>query len=180
MESIIKFGKKIVEQNLATSFFGNLSIRENDKLLITKTGTMLDELSKDDIVEVSLFERSELDNIASSELIVHRYIYLETDANAVMHTHSLYSILMGNLDPYYIEIETGEAVPFLKTVPIVEGRSGSLELAKNVSRKLKDYKLVIVRDHGVFAKGKELKECYIYISALEHYAKYYYLKKFLK
>ncbi|ADR19386.1 class II aldolase/adducin family protein [Calditerrivibrio nitroreducens] len=179
-KDIIKFGKKIVEQKLATSFFGNLSIKVSDELFITKTGTMLDELSEDDIVKVNLFEKGEFDSVASSELIVHRMIYQKTSANAVMHTHSLYSILMGNTAFDYLKIDTGEALPFLNTIPIVQGKSGSEELALTVSNALENFNLVIVKDHGVFAKGENLKSCFIYISALEHYCKYIYLKGLLK
>ncbi len=177
MEEIIKFGKKIVEQQLATSFFGNLSIRIGDDIFITKTGSMLDELSNDDVVKVHISNSSEWDRIASSELIVHRMVYKNTDAAAIMHTHSLYSTLMGNTDPYYLEIDTGEVLPFLNKVPIVSGKSGSLELAMAVSKALKCYNLVIVKDHGVFAKGKNLRECYVYVSALEHFCKYNFLKR---
>lgn len=177
MEDIIKFGKKIVEQQLATSFFGNLSVMVGEDIFITKTGSMLDELSKGDVVKVHLSNQSEQDRLASSELIVHRMIYKNTDALAVMHTHSLYSILMGNTDPFYLEIDTGEILPFLNKVPIVSGKSGSLELALVVSNALKSYNLAIVKDHGVFAKGKDLRECYVYVSALEHYCKYNFLKR---
>ncbi|MGB9732144.1 MULTISPECIES: class II aldolase/adducin family protein [Calditerrivibrio] len=179
-KDIIKFGKKIVEQKLATSFFGNLSIKVSNEIFITKTGTMLDELSEDDIVKVNLSEKGEYDKLASSELIVHRMIYLKTGTNAVMHTHSLYSILMGNTALDCLKIDTGEVLPFLNTIPIVRGKSGSEELALTVSNALENFNLVIVKDHGVFAKGGNLKDCFIYISALEHHCKYIYLKGFLK
>jgi L-fuculose-phosphate aldolase len=176
---IIKFGKKVVYSGLATSFFGNISVREESIIYITKTGSMLDELNRDDIVIVDVDNVSSNDKIASTELIVHRRVYKKTNTKAIIHTHSLYSTLMGNTDRYYVEIEGGETLPFLKKVPVVTGKSGSEILSENVSNALMNHQIVIVKDHGVFARGNNLRECYIYLSSLEHYSKYHILKKIM-
>lgn len=176
---IIKFGKRVVYSGLATSFFGNISFREGSSIYITKTGSMLDELNKDDIVQVDIDNITSNDRIASTELVVHRKIYKKTGTKAILHTHSMYSTLMGNIDSYYVEIEGGETLPFLKKIPVVTGRSGSEVLAENVSNALTNHQIVIVKDHGVFARGNNLRECYIYLSSLEHYSKYHILKKFM-
>lgn len=179
VNNIIKFGKKIVDAGLVTSFFGNISVLNCTQISITKTGSMLDELTEDDIVIVDLMNSSEVDKFASTELVVHRKIYQNTDASAIIHTHSLYSTLMGNLDRHYVSLDGGEALPFLKKIPIVDGKSGSIELAENVSEALIDHSLVIVRDHGVFSVGKDLRECFIKVTSLEYYSKYNIIKKYL-
>ncbi|MCX8084363.1 MAG: class II aldolase/adducin family protein [Calditerrivibrio sp.] len=177
-KEIIKIGKKVVDSGLVGSFFGNISLKSGERILITKTGTMLDELCEDSIVIVDLFKEDELDRLASSEIIVHRSIYQKTDALAVIHTHSIYSVLMASWYDDYLVLHFGEIPYFMVKVPIVTGKSGSRELADSVTNALKTNYLVIVKDHGVFAKGKTLKDCFIYLSALEHYAKYNFYRKF--
>ncbi|MCA1927556.1 MAG: class II aldolase/adducin family protein [Calditerrivibrio sp.] len=179
MNDIIKFGKKIVDAGLVTSFFGNISISDGKQINITRTGSMLDELTVDDIVTVDLMHPSDADKFASTELIVHRKIYQNAIASAIIHTHSLYSTLMGNIDRHFVSLEAGEILPFLKKIPVVDGKSGSIELAKNVSEALINYSIVIVRDHGVFAVGKDLRECFVRLTSLEHYSKYNIIKKYL-
>ncbi|MDD1757126.1 MAG: class II aldolase/adducin family protein, partial [Methanotrichaceae archaeon] len=79
-------GKKIVQSGLTRSRFGNMSILFGEKILITKTGSMLDELDENQIIEVDLSGPCSRDKQASTETCVHRAIYVETDAQAIIHT----------------------------------------------------------------------------------------------
>lgn len=179
MNDIAYWGKKVVEADLCTSFFGNISYRSNQSIFITKTGVMLDEISEDDIVEVLLTKSGKFDKLASTELIAHRMIYSKTDYTNVIHTHSLYSTLM-DVFKDYVSYDYSEVLPFLKLVPIIDGKSGSKELAENVSAALIENPIVIVRGHGVFSAGKSFKECFIYLTALEHYSKDKYFRELRK
>lgn len=175
-EEIICWGKKVVQANLCTSFFGNISCRFGDTIFITKTETMLDELTVDDIVQVDLSRKSENDKVASSELIVHREIYMNTNFKRVIHTHSQFSTLMDYND-YYVSFDYSEVLPFLENVPVVIGKSGTELLAKNVSEALKENSITIVKGHGVFSAAESFKLCFIYLTALEHCAKDKYLRE---
>lgn len=170
-----KFGKKLVENNLTTSFFGNLSTRFENTLLVTRSGSMLDELEGDQIVEVSL-GKEEKETCATSELCVHKKVIEKTGAKAVMHAHTIYSVLACGLFYDTASFSVAEILPFLKCVPIVGGKSGTEELAENVADALTKNKIIIVKEHGVFACGESMKECYIYVSGLEFYAKELLLK----
>jgi L-fuculose-phosphate aldolase len=178
MNNIVFWGKKVVKAGLCTSFFGNISYRNDNKIFITKTGAMLDKLADDDIVEVNVIDKSSSDKIASSELVVHREIYQKTHYDHVIHTHSLFSTLMDKFE-YYVSFDYSEVLPFLKKVPIVTGKSGTSILAKNVSEALNENPVVIVKGHGVFSAGQSFKECYIYLTALEHYSKDKYFRELL-
>ena len=74
-DEFIQFGRKCVREGLVDSFFGNISVLKGDMVYITATGTIMDMLSRDDIVEINLHSPSEYDCYASSELLVHREIY---------------------------------------------------------------------------------------------------------
>ncbi|MGA1846827.1 class II aldolase/adducin family protein [Deferribacter abyssi] len=174
-KEIIKFGKKVVEKGLCTSFFGNISIRTGDKVLITATGTMLDELDNNKIIVCNLKE--DKCEKASSELIVHKTIYSKNiNFNAIIHTHSFYSVLLSSLDED-LNLDEYEFGDIIGEIKIVEGKSGSLKLAENIGRVALSTYIVIVRNHGVFCWGSTLTECFIRISALEFYAKMKFYKK---
>lgn len=173
MQELIKYGRKIVEAGLAHSHFGNVSKRVGDQMLISTTGSMLDEL-EGQIVTVPIDPASpdELDVIASSEVNVHRAIYKATSALAVLHGHSKYAVVMSMLckpgEQMLIVPEDSESVYFLHEIPVVTGGIGSEELARNAAQALRDHKGVVVQGHGTFARGATVDEAFVILSSIEH------------
>ncbi len=181
-QEIEKYGKKLVAYGLNHSHFGNISIREGDTLLITRSGCLLDEINEQTLVEVNI-QKGNAAN-ASSETIVHRQIYTKTPAQAVIHVHSPFatieSILMTN--SRVIFSEDTESKSFMRKIPIVSGEPGSQELAEEAANALVNHKAVISRGHGIFAAGASLEQAYIYTCSVEHICKIKYfcdLKSFL-
>jgi L-fuculose-phosphate aldolase len=174
-QEISKFGKKVVYSGLTSSRFGNISVRMENSILITCTGSMLDELGESQVVEVDLAGPCPLDEIASSETCVHRAIYLCTSAGAVIHTHSPYAVALSIMEEELIEPIDGEGKHFLGPMPIVEGQFGSGDLAKNVSSALRCHTACVARAHGVFAAGRNLTEAYTLACMAEHSSQVRYL-----
>ena len=176
-QEIAKFGKMLVDHGLVESHFGNISIRNGSRMLITITGCALDGIDKNRVVEVHIDKSSSLDAIASSESIVHRAIYKNTRALAVIHAHPAFAVIDSllaagdTIAPLDIEGQH-----FLHDIPIVRGDSGTDELAKNAAEVLKDHKGVVVFSHGTFATGMNLEEAYIITTLIERSCKlrYYY------
>jgi len=164
------YGKKCVDEGLTTSFFGNISLIQSDLLYITASGAMLDNLRREDIVQLNIKKESFADKKASSELCVHRKIYEKTSFKSIIHAHSMYTVILAKYKSH-LSFQLAEVLPFLSCVPVVEGRSGSLQLAENVASASRKSSLVVVREHGVFALASSLKEAYIRISALEYVSK---------
>ena len=174
-QEISKFGKKLVNYGLAGAHFGNISVRTGNKILITRSGSMLDELNQDAIVEVTLGRMSSLAADASVEMPVHRAIYEKTSALAVIHAHSPFAIVQSMLSKGNLLIpEDCESKYFLQGVPIVTGEPGSDRLAENAAKALKKHKGVIVKGHGTFAIGKNLEEAYAVVSSIEQVCKIKY------
>ena len=92
-QDIAKSGKKLVESGLVESQFGNISVRKGDKMLITRSGVHLDKINKNSVVEVDIDRPSSLDTIASSETIVHRTIYKNTQALSIIHAHPMFAVI---------------------------------------------------------------------------------------
>ncbi len=167
---ISKFGRKLVASGLAYAHFGNISLLLDENILITSTGSMLDEITDDQVVEVTCEGPCSEDVLASCETVVHRAIYEKTKTGAVIHTHSPYAVATSILEEGPFESMDGEGARFLGIVPIIGGEMGSLDLAKNASLALKEHRACIVRGHGVFAVGASLEEAYIVACMVEHSA----------
>lgn len=176
-QEIAKYGRKLVEHGLVESNFGNISIRIGDRMLITRTGAALDEITENKVVEVDVQDTSSLDIIASSEAVVHRQIYRQTSALAIIHAHSLYAVVESLLTGPGGKIAPvdSEGQYFLGDIPVVGGGIGSCELAENLANALSRHRGAIVYSHGTFAIGKILGDAYIVTTQLEHSCKVKYL-----
>jgi L-fuculose-phosphate aldolase len=171
MEELIKYGKKMVESGLVHSHFGNVSKRVGDQMLISTTGSMLDELEGQIvIVPIDSSEPDELDVIASSEINFHRAIYKKTSALAILHGHSKYAVVESMLfnPKEQIVPNDSESIYFLHEIPVVTGGIGSKELAKNATEALRDHKGIVVQGHGTFARGATVDEAFVILSSIEH------------
>ncbi len=174
-QNMAKFGKKLVDHGLVEAHFGNISIRTGRKMLITRSGFALDEIDENNIVELDFDKSSSLDIIASSEILVHRTIYKNTSALAIIHAHSPFAVIVSLLADQNMMIPLDiEGQYFLHEIPVVRGSAGTPELAKNTSDALKDHKGVLVLGHGTFAIGKILEEAYVITAQIEHSCKVKY------
>ncbi|TYB34382.1 MAG: fuculose phosphate aldolase [Flexistipes sinusarabici] len=169
-DQFVFYGKKCVDEGMTTSFFGNISLLQGDLLYITASGAMLDNLDRDDILQLNVKKKSSVDKSASSELCVHRKIYERTSFKGIIHAHSMYTVILAKYISQ-LTFQLAEVLPFLDCIPVVEGRSGSLQLAEEVAAAAENSCLVVVKEHGVFAQASSLKEAYVRISALEYVSK---------
>ncbi len=174
-QDMVKFGKKLVDHGLVESHFGNISVRIGSKMLITRSGFALDEINENSVVEVDIDKPSSLDIIASSESLVHRTIYKNTSALAIIHAHSPFAVIASLLaDGDLIVPVDSEGKYFLHVIPVVKGDTGTPELAKNITDALRHHKGAIVFSHGTFAIGKLLEEAYVITTQIEHSCKLKY------
>ncbi len=174
-QEIAKFGKKLVDHGLVETHFGNISIRNGSKMLITRSGLPLDEIDQGSVVEVDIDKPSGLDTAASSESPVHRSIYKNTKALAVIHAHPPFAVIESVLSDKDMIIPIDiEGQYFLQEIPLVKGGAGTPELARKTSDALCDHKGVIVPGHGTFAAGKSLEEGYDITSLIERSCKLKY------
>ncbi|AAM31231.1 aldolase [Methanosarcina mazei] len=176
-QEMAKYGRKLVEHGLVESNFGNISVRAGDRIVITRSGTALDEITGDNIVEVGIRDTSSLDMIASSEAVVHREIYRRTSVLAIIHAHCPYSVvesLLAGPGNVIVPVDS-EGQYFLGDIPVVGGGIGSSELAKNLADSLSGHRGAVVFSHGTFATGRTLGEAYIVTTQLEHSCRVKYL-----
>lgn len=187
---IAYWGKKLDEAGLVSSRFGNISVRTKNGLLIKRTGVMLGDIQgPEDLIEVGLHPSEEdeddsaesydsAESAASTETPSHRAIYLSTNAKAVIHAHPRFGIVESLLQKEEVVPLDSEGLPFLGTIPVVDGVTGSQELYDNISKIFSTgkYKGVLNRGHGSFAVGASLADCFNTTAMIEHscFVKYHY------
>ncbi|MCJ7647409.1 MAG: class II aldolase/adducin family protein [Candidatus Lokiarchaeota archaeon] len=171
-----KIGKHLVRHGYNTSHSGNISIRSGGKIFIKRRSAMLGDLLLEDLVECSLTEEDSSSLIASTELGVHRAIYLNTDAMAVIHAHNPYCVALSLIEDEITCVDA-EGFALYKKIPIIDVKipAGAYYTSIEVPKVLKNYPFVIVRGHGIFAKGMTLEDALQYVTGAEQSAKIRYL-----
>ena len=167
-EEFRDIGRDIYLGGLTSSHGGNVSVRVGDRIIIKRRGAQLGRLKMEDFVETSLYTNDAGVTRASTELIVHREIYLRTSALAVIHTHPRTAIALSLSREEIIPIDN-EGSYLLHRIPVVavEFASGSKEMANIVAETLRGYKVIMLRGHGCFAVGQTLDEAFQWVSTLE-------------
>jgi L-fuculose-phosphate aldolase len=162
-------GKDVSSRGLISTHSGNMSMLSGGKIIITRRSAMLGWLQPEDLVIIDLHDEDAHSGlIASTEANVHRNIYKHTDAMAILHTHSPCTTALSMVEDELTCIDA-EGMLLYKKIPIVECDVpvGSYEVAEKVPPPLQNYPAVVVRSHGVFAKGTTLEDALAVITGVE-------------
>jgi len=167
-EMFREIGRDLYTANMISSHGGNLSVRLGDRVVIKRRGAMLGQLKPHDLIETRLDKNDSGVALASTELLVHRTVYLSTPALAICHCHPRTAIAFSLSRDEIVPIDN-EASYLLKKIPIVmeEFASGTPQMANKVADALKNYKIIMLRGHGSFAIGQTLDEAFFWSSTLE-------------
>ncbi len=174
-------GHELFSRGLISSHTGNLSIRLGERIIISRRGSMLNCLQEHDLIETGISRNSRSTPLASTELVVHRAIYRETQALAIVHAHSPHAVALSLTETEIIP-HGAEGLSVVGTVPVVgwhmEAKTGSL--ANIIAQALKQHRIIMVHGHGSFAIGQLLEEAYNYTTALEESCQVLYLLRSLQ
>ena len=170
-EMFREIGEDLYTAQMISSHGGNLSIRLGDRVIIKRRGAQLGRLKPHDLIETRLDKNDSGVALASTELLVHRTVYLNTPALAICHCHPRTAVAFSFSRDELIPIDN-EASYLLKKIPVVteEFASGTPQMANKVAKALKDYKIIMLRGHGSFATGQTLEEAFHWSSCLEESA----------
>lgn len=182
LEQFQKFGRDLFQRGLTSSHGGNMSVRMGERIVITRTGSMLNHLDAHDLIETGLEEDDSNVMLASSELVVHRAIYQNTSALAIVHVHPPHAVALSLVEEEAIIPIDNEGSYLLRKVPIAQTEltTGSREVAKVAAEMLREYKIFMLRGHGCFSTGPVLEEAFEWCSSLEEASKIIYLTRLLQ
>jgi L-fuculose-phosphate aldolase len=178
LKAFVDICHKLYDRKYVVGSGGNVSVRHDDLIYTTPTGSCLGFLKEEDICIVNL-NGEIIKGAPTSETNMHLKIYQNRkDVNAIVHTHSLHSTALSIVDKK-IELLTPEAEIFLKKIGYVDYLPcGSLELAEEVSKRNED--VIVLKNHGIVTLGKNLLEAYVKTEVTEEVAKLNYLVNYLK
>ena len=167
-DEIIEIGKLMWDKDIATGLNGNISVKLDDKIiLITGTKTCLGRLKKDDIIAVYMDKTEDSAGKASTEKLLHDDVYKNfPDINAVVHTHTAF------INGYFLENDKlvpriFESRVWLGDVEAVDQTTPTVTDTSPVISVLKKNNIMVLKNHGVVAMGKNLFDCFLLIQALE-------------
>ena len=176
VKSVIETSKYVFERGLVSGKAGNISLRfksdGKDIIAITPTLKSLADLKEEDIVLIDDEGKNLTKGKASSEYNMHIAIYKEKkDINGIVHTHSPYATGFAFSNKKIKRLEGfGEIKSeYLKEIPYE--KPGSLELAESASKALKNEDVIVLKNHGIIATGKSLKEAAALVEFTEEIAK---------
>ena len=181
VKEFIKISRRAFLLGMQISSGGNISIRLNNELILTKTsGISLFDCNLNNLVAVNL--NGQLirgTGTPTKEINMHLGIYKKReDVNAVVHYHSPYSTSFASKG-MTIPLNTLHSKRILKDIPIIpEAEEGSAELAELVTNKFEnmDVKAVLLTGHGIVTIGPSLTAAENLAELVEESAKIAILK----
>jgi L-fuculose-phosphate aldolase len=166
--------KDLYRSGLNTAMSGNHSVRfERDWMWITPSEVPRYKMKITDLIKVNIKTKAIIGkHKPSREWFMHSYVYQNTEANAIVHSHSPYTLGISISSKFQDVIEEAKIIV---GDPIIIGNvpSGSIELASNVSKCFEDkrVRVVIIKNHGVVAIGKNLDQARSIVESLEEWSK---------
>jgi L-fuculose-phosphate aldolase len=161
-------GRDLFAQGLVSSHSGNMSIRLGERMIITRRGCHLGSLEEHDLIETGISKNDRNTPLASTELPVHRAIYQQTPALAIVHAHPPHAVALSLAETEIVPSDS-EGLAMVDRVPVLgwhmEVRAGGL--ATVIAQALKQCRIAVVHGHGSFAIGQLLEDAHNCTTTLE-------------
>lgn len=162
---------------------GNLAVRDGEHILVTPTGVNLGEVEAGELSVLDSTGRHLDGPRPTKEAFLHvAMLRIRPDANAVVHTHSLYSAALScldGLDPEsvlppltaYYGMRVGKLRLLPYYAPGDPDATAAVEDAARVGHAL------LLRNHGPVVAGADLDSALDALEELEHTAQVYFVTR---
>lgn len=175
-KAVSKYNKLLPESGLVTMTSGNASGRdfESGLVAIKPSGVDFEDLTPEDICIVDLDGNVvEGSYNPSVDTATHLYIFRHLpEVGGIIHTHSNYATAFAALGkplPCYL---TAMADEFGGPIPIsAYAQIGEEEIGEEVVSKIGSSSAILMKNHGVFTVGRDIKAAYKSAVMLEDIAK---------
>lgn len=160
IEHLCDAGRTVVARGLVVASGGNLSVRVpgTDHMLVTASGTWLDRLTPEDLVEVTGEGKPLGDRRPSVEWKLHHHTYaVRPDISAIVHLHPQHVLLVDMLGAplrfttldHQFYLGSAGRVPFFP--------AGSEEIATAAAEAAREHNAVVLAHHGCSALGESME-----------------------
>ncbi|MCL1854160.1 MAG: class II aldolase/adducin family protein [Clostridia bacterium] len=144
--------------------WGNISLRAEDRILLTPSRVAYDAMRPEDIVVIDMEGRKlEGSRNPTSEKEVHRQIYRKrADVRAIIHAHTSGAMAVSAADVEEVPCLAEEMSQLLggsiPVTPVYICAERHSELGEAAAAAIGDRNAVILRNHGSVACGRDLTE----------------------
>src|SRR6185436_16032732 len=185
-ETLIRLGSEFHRRGWVLGTSGNFSVvvdRNPLRLFITASSMDKGRLQPEQFLEVDQNGQNILGTTAkpSAETLLHIAVVQATGAEAVLHTHSVWSTVLSdvhaNTGGFFIEgyemlkgLEGIETHEHREWIPILENTQNMRELAGQADEVLQSNPAVhgiLIRQHGLYTWGKTLDSAARHVEILE-------------
>jgi L-fuculose-phosphate aldolase len=167
IERMRRIGRDIYLTGLVSTRAGNMSVRIRDTIVMSRVGASLGRLAPEDFVEIPVAGPGDRDADVSSDLVIHRAIYEQTENRAVLHAHGPETII-ASMAGGPISPADHEGRLLIPLVPVAEEAEVRSELAATIGRDVAaGSRIVAVRGHGTFAAGDAIEAAAHWTTCLE-------------
>jgi L-fuculose-phosphate aldolase len=172
---LVQYGRMLHAQGFVAATDGNLSVRmDRDRVLVTPTACSKGMMQSDDMVIVNL-DGKKLSGACnpSSEIAMHLTIYkMRPDVGAVVHAHPCTATAFASAGIALDQPLCSEIVITLGAVPLAPyATTGSRELSESLKPFIPRHDAILMANHGVVTYGEDLRQAYMRMESVEHYAK---------
>lgn len=184
-EKITFYTKKLSDKELVFGRGGNISVKEEEKMHITSSGSEFSNIDEDKISTIDLSTGKIFDDKIepSCEWRMHLQCYKNRpDIKCVVHTHPIFSTVVGICSEEKVSASY-ELVTSFKTSNITKIKylpPGSKKLAEEVGRRVNEFEGMILAGHGIVTVGNSIKEAVDRSIVLERESKRWICEKILK
>ena len=180
---ICEAGKRLYTGGMAAANDGNISLLVSpDLILCTPSGISKGFMSEDDLI-LTDFKGNVIrgGGSPSSEIRMHIKIYENNpDAAAVIHAHPVNATALAAAGISLSEPFLTESVVVTGKIPLAPYASaGTEEAAESIEPFCRDYKGVLLSNHGAAVWADSLGKALSIMESLEHIAEIYIKSKFI-
>jgi 3-dehydro-4-phosphotetronate decarboxylase len=181
IKELIAISRSIFERGYSFGTAGNISVRVEETVLSTPTGSSLGTLAADRIARSDLDGNVSGPNKPTKEIPFHLAVYrARPQSHAVVHLHSAYATALSCLrdinvedalpvlTPYY-----GMRIPYLPVVPYLP--PGDPQLGQEVEKRIAHTPAVLLRNHGSITVGATLAEAAALAEEIEETARLFFI-----
>ena len=177
-EEIVEISRRLYQKGFVVANEGNISVKLNDRIIVTPTRRSKGFLSVKDLATADLKgKKLEGELEPTSELLLHLFVYQKRpDLGAVIHAHPPYATAVAVAGSELSEDILPEVFLSLGKIPLASyGTPSTKELPNSVARLILKYDAILLKNHGVLTIGKELEEAYFKLERTEHFAHIFFI-----
>lgn len=176
---LVKYARRVLEEKLASGAGENSSARLENLMVISPSGSSLEDVAPGQCVEVNVVTGEMAPHALrpSSEVLMHLACYRQRpDVQAVIHTHAPFTIALTSsghdLKPMFADsiVYLGRRIPHIDYITVT-----TPELAAAVEKEIHGCDCMILRNHGAVTVGENLKQAFWRACSVEESARIQFL-----